>query len=503
MRVFQKVFLFTQCKLKPFLKRPILIIFLFIVSSGCLLLTGIGFIEFLKTPIPELFPTQTQSSLIKISITAQTLQGYFKRDIFITLVLAGFLSYLSISGFQKIIGAQNPFFNRSSDGYFFQKIPVDSMFAYSSARFQSLVVKLIFTVVACSCVFVPILLYFNIPLWHLPLIIINFLIGFEFVTIFGDMLYFIFQPLREGHSWAEKSLDKSNPLLIIVDFGVPAVFLQLASEGVLFTFNTMSNFILLPFVNECVVITGFLLRSDPTESCWWALFIVIVEYIIFNAFILSLIQLSSPTRESADQLPSIGILEGQQKIKYSNMESIVLQPSNVDKIGNIEFIGKGSVNALLLRDFIAFVRINSYIMAPFLLFLLEIVVVYYQLSQYSTAHGPILTSLAEIYPFLLLTTIFLLVDLLNKFYDLNQNRMNPVIPIYRVTVYKEQVVGTIFILLIFSLPFILANIMTAPLALLLMGGTTFLFTKLHLNSLYYKMITSFFIGIIVLAILFL
>ena len=185
---------------------------------------------------------------------------------------------------------------------------------------------------------------------------------------------------------------------------------------------------------------------------------------------------------------------------YGLSANILLQPSHADRTGYIEFAGNGTVTSLLLRDFSAFRRINSYMLVPFMLLFVHIGIVYYQLGK-NIVHTGIINSLQDIYPLLFIYSVFLFVDLLSKFFDLSQNRMNPHLVVNKRTVYKEQLAGSLVILLIFSLPFVLINLFLTPLVWMVLCGVAFSLSKYNISNMFLRMIITFFVGAITLALL--
>ncbi len=366
-----QIYFYSILKLKELIRmNKLKIIFLL---TGLIYISfsyGIILVSLFNNGIANFFSSSSTSSASEF--IALDFSGLFFRDLLVNGILLLYLTFLSVNLLRSITGVSNPFINNHYDANFQQLIPINPYVSYLSCKINGLVRNLILTLIAGLLIFSPLIFILKISYFVIIPILLNYFLGFELISLIGNIVFFLFKPLRSDKDWAIIFADKSNIVVSGSTVIIPLLFVALANQKSLLTFQLLQKYSFLPFINIAIANTGFLFRSGIPFSAYIGLGSLVIQIVLLEMVILILIKFISTSSELGDLLPILEFLDSKQIDNLLVNDENFLQIS-VDKVDRNTKFMKGEENkSLLKKDLLLINRSNDFRFNIFLIFFLSI-----------------------------------------------------------------------------------------------------------------------------------
>ena len=281
--------------------------------------------------------------------------NYLPRDLLANAILAIYLSYLLTELLKSAVGLNNPFINNKYDTQFQLLIPINPYVSFISRKVDLAIRNLIMVILLTTFVLGPTFILLQFSLSRLIVLIINFFFGIELISLLGNLIFFAFNSIRSEKDLAVLFVDKSRIILSTTTFVFPVIFLQLLNDNKLLSFQALSNYYLVPFVNLAVSNTGFLLRSGVPLVAYLSSVTLIVEVLALFVIILILIYYYQSSAEMGDLLPILEAFDSKQQKIFISEEDML--SDNISKVSqNKHFPYLKTSYSLIIKDLISFTR---------------------------------------------------------------------------------------------------------------------------------------------------
>jgi hypothetical protein len=301
-----------------------------------------------------LYGSTQSSSYFRLSIPA----NFSERDLLANGILIIYLSLLVIKLLKAVTGLSNPFVNNLYDTNFQILIPVNPFVSYYSVKLQNSLKNVIMVSLICIGLFGPYFFLFSIPYTRLFLIFLNYYLGLEFISIIGDIIFFLSNKIRSGKNWILIFTEKNNIIVMITSLIVPVIFILLFDSNIAWTYQKLTEFSYLPFVNVAISNTGLLFRSGVPIASFYGIISLIIELMLFSLVTIILVKQSSGTSELGDLMPVLEYIDSQKQKLMSDSEDYFASPA-LDKVERNTEFNKTTFSSLLKKELLLFDRSND------------------------------------------------------------------------------------------------------------------------------------------------
>ena len=355
---YQETFYYTKIKLIELLRKgKIKIIVGILILSIVMLSYGIFLLVIFKLGISNFLnpPSQSISSTPIISIP----KYMTFRDLLANGILIVYLLFLAQNFLKSVTGLSNPFVSNLYDVNFQILIPVDPYTAYFSNKLADFLKNSIFISLMVIFLFSPLIFGLNISYSRIILIILNYLLGWVLISIIGDIVYFISNSIRAGKNWAMIYTEKNNLMVIASSFIIPAIYIQLLNSNLAPTYQLLSTYFFVPFINISVSNTGLLFRSGIPLVVYLGTITCFIEIIISLIIVLIFIKISSTTGEIGDLMPVLEYLEFKKPQLSKDTEDYFINPAYDFVKKNEKFNSNSSFISLIQKEWLLLKRSND------------------------------------------------------------------------------------------------------------------------------------------------
>ena len=275
--------------------------------------------------------------------------------VFLTLFVTP-ITYMILSG---ITGFRNPYINDRQDTHLFQRIQVDSSVMYFSTKAINFLKVIPMTCLISFFLFEPLMFVLNLPWWRIFMVMMVITLIFILSGKIADLLFVVFSKIRYKRRWMRIWMDSNYTIQGIATLLIPSISLLLLNLFIVPSFESLSNYFYLPYINSAAAATGFFFRSGVPRESWLGFLSLVLETIglvIVTNFIMGRYKPNKDINESqtvlAFQVTSIYELAGVKSLEVSDLVSEDLK-------GRTTFSNKSPVRACLLKDWLAIKRIRN------------------------------------------------------------------------------------------------------------------------------------------------
>ena len=302
------------------------------------------------------------------------------RDMLTFVFLAFFgtpLSYMILSG---ITGFRNPYIKDRQDAHFFQRVQIEPSVMYFSTRFIGFLKVMFFVSSITIFLFEPLMIVLKIPWWRIFFVMVIIIFTFVLSGKIADLVFVIFSKTRSKRRWMKIWIDGNFAIQGTVLLSIPGIALLLLNLFIIPTFESLSKYFFLPYVNAAVAASGFFFRSGIPKESWFGLLFLVVETIgllLITNFVMSRYKPNNDINELitilAFQVTSIYDLGAVKNLETSDLVSEDLK-------GKTNFRNKSPLKAYLLKDWLAIRRIRKLrrhlFQAPIIIVLLSVLFIF-------------------------------------------------------------------------------------------------------------------------------
>lgn len=299
------------------------------------------------------------------------------RTIFSNAILAFYLTIFVYSLVSSASGVSNPFLSNRADANFQLLIPINPFVSFFSVKINNALRDLIFTIIACVLLFVPLMIILNknTVAFRMILVTFGFFLGIEIISLFGSFIYLILQGFRKGKSWSV-TFAENNDYFVIVLVAIPAVFFYLMLYDMLPSYETLLNFSFLPIINIATDNIGFFFRSGIPFYSYLSIIYSLIQLLILLVVNLLLIKYFYSSAELGEILPVMKYFEDQRDMFRASFHN--LPSPSIDKVNeNVIFYSKNDLYTLMRKDWVLIKRtteIKSNYIVVWILIMITVVI---------------------------------------------------------------------------------------------------------------------------------
>ncbi|MFX1538134.1 MAG: hypothetical protein ACFFDI_28395 [Promethearchaeota archaeon] len=280
------------------------------------------------------------------------------RDLMTFAFLTFFVTIQSYSILTGATGIRNPFISGRQDAHFFQRIPVESAVMHISAKITEFLKITPLVVVIVVPLFSPLIWALHVQWWRILVVLIVCLLTINFSGNIADLAFFTFRRLRRKGKWALIWLDSNSPIFWVIFLG-PSIAYLMTMLNYVPTFEILSHYIPLPFINTAVAATGFFFRSGIPRESWIALLILLLETIVLAIVTNILMAKYRPMEDITEIIPVLSFQAAQLEDLIGGKTIEPSELTDEDIKGKTSFCKKSPVNAFILKDWLAIKRIRT------------------------------------------------------------------------------------------------------------------------------------------------
>ena len=209
-------------------------------------------------------------------------------------------------------------------------------------------------------------------IFRLTLVIINLFLGIEFITLLGNITYFLLQKFRKGRNLEAFFTENLGYVLGAIALAPIIGFIYLLVNQQLPTYAEIQIFSLIPLVNNGVGTVGFFFRSGIPIYSYESLVYSIIQVVILLLVTIFFIRKSYSTTEMGNLMPIFEYNESKRQENLAKFFQDTPIPS-IDRVEtNINFYSKKNTFSLIKKEWLLIQRINSIKKTYFFVWLLLI-----------------------------------------------------------------------------------------------------------------------------------
>ena len=282
------------------------------------------------------------------------------RSLFASTIIMFYITLLIYSLISSAMGAKNPFLSNRSDAIFQLLIPVNPFVSYLSLKISNAIRDLFITIVVSILLFYPLMIVLNgfYSYDRLIYVILNFFFGIELVSLIGNLIYLILQRLRVGKNWSILYAEQSILIGGIV-IAVPILFIYLFISDNIPSYQALSKYSLIPFINIAVGNVGFFFRSGIPLYSFISVIYSLLQILILFSIDIIVIKATFSTAELGDILPVLEYFENQREMTLEIMRN-TLVPTIDEVEKNENFYSKFKFVSLIKKEWVFYKRTSEF-----------------------------------------------------------------------------------------------------------------------------------------------